>query len=159
MKTNLLSGALHSLYNQFGNSILKIFNFLIIHSHDRTSSITRVHTTTWDYFTKSLAGRFIRSPKLVKEEIITNINDLVQEFWTSSNGAVETSFFPMRAGCLLGILTKCFGSLEVCFDIISFSATAFDLADNNLSYRLGHRQTTTTPGIMIVTNLCYLTTK
>ena len=103
-----------------------IFSFLVIHSHDRTSSITRVHTTTWDYFTKRLALRFIDSPEVVKEEIMTNINDLVQEFWTSSNGAVGTSFFAMRSGCLFKILQECFNSLEndvmarVCFDVISF---------------------------------------
>ena len=117
MKTNLLSGALHSLYNQFGNSILKNFNFLIIHSHDRTSSITRVHTTTWNYFTDSLEDRFIESPKVVMEEIMTDINDLVQEFQTSSNGAIAASLFAMRR--LYEILLKCFRLFNVCFDIIS----------------------------------------
>ena len=87
MKTSLLYGALHSLCDQFGNSIFKIFSFLINQSHDRTSSITRVHTTIWGYFTKSLAHRFIDSPKVVKEEIMTDINDLMQELWTSNNGA------------------------------------------------------------------------
>ena len=121
MKTSLLYGALHSLYDQFGNSIFKIFSFLIIPSHDRTSSITRVHTTIWGYFTKSLAHRFIDSPKVVKEEIMTDINDLMQEFWTSHNGAggPGTSFFPMRSNCLLEILQRCLGSLlynvMVCF--------------------------------------------
>ena len=137
MKASLLYGVLDSLYNQFGNSILNIFSLLIIHSHDRTSSITRVHTRTWSYFTKSLADRFIHSPKELKEAIMTDINDLVQEFWTSSNGAVGTSFFAMRSSCLFGILQKCFESL-VCFDIISFFATAFDFSNNNL-------QTSTTP--------------
>ena len=118
MQTNLLHGAFQSLYNQFGNSIFKILSVLNIHSHDRTSSITRVHTTTWNYFTKSLSDRFIRSPEVVMEEIMTDINDLLQDFWTSSNGAVGTSFFAMRR--LLGILKKCFDSLEVCFDKISF---------------------------------------
>ena len=52
---------------------------------------------------------------------MTDINDLLQEFWTSSNGDVGTSFFAMRSGCLLGILQKCSDYfLEVCFDIISF---------------------------------------
>ena len=127
MKTSLLYGASHSFYNQFGNSIFKIFSFLIIHSHDSTSSITRVHTTTWDYFTESLPGCFIRSPKEVKEEIMTDIYNLVQEFkfWTSSTGAVETSFFAMRSSRLLGILQTCFDSLEInVIHIISFFATA-----------------------------------
>ena len=100
MKTSLLYGALRSLYNQFGNSIFNIFSLLIIHSHGRTSSITRVHTTTWDYFTECLASRFIRSPNVVKEEIMTDISDLVQEFWTSHIGAVETSFSAMRSSRL-----------------------------------------------------------
>ena len=52
---------------------------------------------------------------------MTDINDLVQEFWTSCNGAaIGTSFFAMRSSCLLGILQKCLDSLEVCFDTISF---------------------------------------
>ena len=130
MKTSLLYGALHSLYNQFGNSVFKIFSFLIIHSHDRASSITRVHTTTWNYFTECLADRFFRSPEEVKEEIMTDINDLVQEFRTSSNGAVGASFIAMRR--LLETLLGYFNFLNVCFDIISVFATAVDLADKNL---------------------------
>ena len=48
-----------------------IFSLLIIHNHDRMSSITcDLHTTTWVYFTEHLADRFIRSPKEVKEEIM-----------------------------------------------------------------------------------------
>ena len=79
------------------------------------SSVTRVlHTTTWDYFTRRLADRFIPSPKVVKEEIMRDINDLVQEFWTTSiDGAVKASFFAMRR--LLGILQRCLFFLEVCF--------------------------------------------
>ena len=94
------------------------------------SSITRVlHTTTWDYFSKSLADRFISSPEVVKEEIMAGINDLVQEFLTtSSEGAVGASFFAMRR--LLEILQECYGFL-VCFDNISVFATAVDLADKN----------------------------
>ena len=90
MKASLLYGALHLLYNRFGNSIVKVFSFLIIHSHhDRVSSIARVHASTWDYFaelffTECLTGRFKRSPEVVGAEIMTDINDLVQEFWTSS---------------------------------------------------------------------------
>ena len=124
IKTSLLYGALHSLYNQFGNSIFWIFRLLIIHSHDRTPSITRVHATTWEYFTVCLADRFRDSSKVVKEEIMTDINDLVQEFWTSRIGAVETSFIVMRSSRLLEILKKCLDYLEddveVCFDINFF---------------------------------------
>ena len=67
--------------------ILMIFSLSIIHNRDRMSSITRVlHTTTWDYFTHHLPDRFFRSPRVVKEAIMTDINDLVQEFRTSSDG-------------------------------------------------------------------------
>ena len=85
-------------------------------------SITRVlHTTTWVYFTERLPERFIRSPKVVKEAIMTDINDLVQEFWMpSSYRAVQigASFFAM---CRLHeILQGCFDFFEVCFDISLF---------------------------------------
>ena len=112
MKNSLIHGALQSLYNQFGNSIFKIFSFFFIHSHDRMPSTTRVHTTTWDYFSKSLSHRLIRSPELVKEEIATNINDLVREFWSSSNGAVGASLLAMRR--LFEILLRYFYFLNVC---------------------------------------------
>ena len=78
------------------------------------SSITRVHTTAWQYFSRSLAVRFIRSPKEVKEEIMRDINDLVQEFLTSSNGAVGASYVAMRR--LFAILRE---YLNVCL-IFSF---------------------------------------
>ena len=109
-----------------------IFSLLIIHKHDRMSSISRVlHAATWVYFTSRLPYRFSRSPKAVKEAIMTDINDLVQEFWrTSSDGVVGPSFFAMRR--LLKILQGCFDISEVCFDIISAFVTAVDLADKNL---------------------------
>ena len=98
------------------------------------SSINLVlHTTTWDYFTSEsrLPIRFSRSPKVVKEVIMTDINDLVQEFWRiSSDGAVEASFSAMHR--LFGILQECFDILDVCCDIISVFATAVDLTDKNL---------------------------
>ena len=81
------------------------------------SSITRIHATTWDYFTEYLKDRFIRSPKVVMEEIMTDINDLVRELQTSSNGAIAESLFAMRR--LYEILLKCFPLFNVCFDIIS----------------------------------------
>jgi hypothetical protein len=92
------------------------------------SSITRVlHTTTWGYFTSHLPGRFSRSPKVVKEVIMADINDLVQDFWrTSSNGADRASFFEMRR--LLEILQIV---SDVCFVIISvFASRRF--TDKNL---------------------------
>jgi hypothetical protein len=101
------------------------------------SSVTCVlRTITWDYFTSrhGLPDRFIRSPKEVKEAIITDVNDL-QEFWMTSSdgasdGAVGASFFAMRR--LFEILQKCFDKLGVCFDIIFVFAITVDLADNNL---------------------------
>ena len=83
------------------------------------SSTTRVlHTITWDYFTSRLPHRFSRSPNLVKEAIMTDINVLVQEFWrASSGGTVGESFFAMRR--LLEILREFFDILEVCFYIVS----------------------------------------
>ena len=100
-----------------------IFSILIILNHYRmSSSITRFsHTTTWDYFTESLEDCFIRSPKVVKEEIITDVSELVQEFrMTSNDGAVGESFkfFAMRR--LVEVLEQCFDSLEVRFGIICF---------------------------------------
>ena len=77
------------------------------------SSIIRVHTTTWSYFNDSLEDRFIESPKVVMEEIMTDINDLVQEFQTSSNGAIGASLFAMRR------LHEILLLFNVCFDIIS----------------------------------------
>jgi hypothetical protein len=82
------------------------------------SSNTRVlHTATWDYFILELPGRFIDSPKVVKEAIMTDINDLVQEFGrTSCDEAVGASFFAIRS--LFEILRRCYGYLKVCFDIL-----------------------------------------
>ena len=81
-------------------------------------SITRVlHPTTWDYFTSRLPDHFVRSSKEVIKAIMTNINDLVQEFWrTSSDGDAGASLFAMRR--LFQILQGCLNILEVCFDIL-----------------------------------------
>jgi hypothetical protein len=97
-----------------------IFSLLIIHYRDRISSITRVlHNRTWHYFTTHLPDLFIRSPKVVKEVIMTDINDLVQEFWRTSTDETDGfSIFAMRR--LFEILQKC---LKVCF-YISVFATA-----------------------------------
>ena len=98
------------------------------------SSITRprvvLHTTTWDYFTSHLPDRISHSPKEVKEAIMTDINNLVQEFWrTSSDGAIEASFFAMRR--LHEILEQC---LEVCFKYYYFRFVTADLADKIYRY-------------------------
>ena len=101
-----------------------ISSLLIILNRDRMSSIARVlHTITWSYFSvdSELACYFLQSPNVVKEEIMADINDLVQEFRMSSrNGTVVESFVAM---CRL------YEILKVCFDIIPFFATAIDLAD------------------------------
>ena len=95
-----------------------------IHSRGRKSPITRVlHAATWNYFTLRLSDHFLRSPKAVKEVIMTDINDLVQEFWRTSCDEAEASFFAMRR--LLNIL-------KVNVDIISVFATTIDLADKKL---------------------------
>jgi hypothetical protein len=97
-----------------------IFSLLNIHIHDRMSSITRVlHITTWDFFTSRLPDRFIHSPEVVKEAIMRDINDLVQEFWRSkSDGDIGASLFGMRR--LFEILQGCFNNLNVCFVTIQF---------------------------------------
>ena len=96
-----------------------IFSVLIIHKHNSKSSIARVlHTETWVYFSSCLPGLFCSSPKVVKEAIMMDINDLVHDFWrTSSDGVVEAYFFAMLR--LLEILQVCSDSLnfEVCFII------------------------------------------
>ena len=93
------------------------FSLLIIHNHDRMpgSSNTRVlHSATWDYLTSRLSDRFHYSPNVVKEAVMTDINDCVQECWrTSRDGADGVSVFAMRR--LLGILQECYS--RVCFDI------------------------------------------
>ena len=94
-------------------------NLLINHNHDRMSSITRVlHTATWDYFTSFLPYCFTHSPEAVKEAIMRDINDLVQELCRTSSD-IGGSFFSMRR--LLEILQQI---LEVCSDIIFVLATA-----------------------------------
>ena len=58
------------------------------------------------------------------EEIMTGINDLVQELQTSRIGAVETSSCAIRSSRLFKILRECHDYLEddvkVCFDIFFF---------------------------------------
>ena len=80
------------------------------------SSITRVHTTTWDYFSSHLSEGFSLSPKVMKEVIIAGIGNLVEEFRRISSD-VGASFLAMRR--LLDILQDI---LEVCFDNISIFA-------------------------------------
>ena len=85
-------------------------------------SINRVpHTATWDYITSRLPDRFIRSPKVVKEAIMTDINVLVQELWrTSSDGTIGPSSFAIRGP--FEILQWYFDNIRVLFDFISVLA-------------------------------------
>ena len=96
-----------------------IFSLLKIHNHDRMSSITRVlHNTTWNYLTSRLPVRFIGAQKVVMEAIMTDINNLVQDFWrTSSDGADEAHFVEMRR--LLEILQNI---SDVCFALSVFAS-------------------------------------
>ena len=63
---------------------------------------------------------------------MTDINDLVQDFWITSSD-VGAPFFAMPR--LLEKFQVCFIDLGVCFDIISVFATAIDLADKIYSGR------------------------
>jgi hypothetical protein len=107
-----------------------IFGLLIIHDYNRTSFITRVlHATTWDYFTSELHHRFFFSGKVVKEAIMADINDFVQEFSKISSD-IWASFFAMSH--LFEILERCFPVLNVCFDIISVLRLPSTQLINNL---------------------------
>ncbi|KAF8801464.1 hypothetical protein BYT27DRAFT_7147456 [Phlegmacium glaucopus] len=69
-------------------------------------STTRLpHSATWDYVTSHLPRRFIASPKQVRDAIMTNINELTQEFWKISNSGAVDVFFPAMF-CLMRILKK-----------------------------------------------------
>ena len=84
------------------------------------SSTTRVlHTPTWVYFTSHLPDRFSRSPQVVKEAIMTDINNLVQEFRRTSCD-VGDSLFAMRR--LFEILQECFG-ISVLFLFLRLPST------------------------------------
>ena len=63
---------------------------------------------------------------------MADINDLLQDFWSSSNGAVGVSLTAMCR--VFGILRKCFKFkfLKVCFNVIPVFVGCVDLADNNL---------------------------
>ena len=66
------------------------------------------------------------------EEIMTDISDLLQKFWTTSNGAVEASFFAMRSSCLLGILQICFDSL-VDDDMVNDDMVNDDMVNDDIT--------------------------
>ena len=118
-KIRSLYGVLHSLCNWFGLGGKRSYDLQPI-NHDRISSITRVlHTKIWDYFTSRLPHHFDRSPEEVKEAIMTDIDDLVQDFWrTSSDVDVGASFFAMRR--LFEILQMCLKVLDGGLDVMVF---------------------------------------
>ena len=74
------------------------------------SSIRVLHTATWNHFTSFILTYLRISPKAVEEAIMTDINDLVQEFRRISSD-VGASFFAMRH--LLKILQRGFDSVDV----------------------------------------------
>ena len=120
--------------------ILIIISLLIIHNHDRMTSIAHVlHTTTWDYFTFHLPDRFSRSPKVVKEAIMAEVNDLMRDFWApATDGDVGASIFAMRR--LHDILQQWFFvTSEVCFDVVSISANVVDDKNPQNSANLNSR--------------------
>ncbi|KAF8815804.1 hypothetical protein BYT27DRAFT_7155408 [Phlegmacium glaucopus] len=69
----------------------------------RIHSTRLPHSATWDYVKFHLPPRFIKSPKLVKDAIMTDIDELMQEFCKiSSSGAVDVFLTAML--CLMWIL-------------------------------------------------------
>jgi hypothetical protein len=110
-----------------------------IHNYNRVIPLTAQvrHNETWDYFASHLTDYFLDSPEGVKEVIMTDVNDLVQEFWKiSSGGTVTVSFSAMRH--LLEIL-------EVRFDIVFLLRLLLTKHDQHL-YR-HPRQTDSTHSI------------
>ncbi|KAF8816522.1 hypothetical protein BYT27DRAFT_7154559 [Phlegmacium glaucopus] len=67
----------------------------------RTHSTTRLpHSATWYYVQSHLPWHFIESPKRVRDAIMMDINELIQEFWKiSNNGAIGVFFTAML--CLM----------------------------------------------------------
>ena len=114
-----------------------VFSLLIIiHNHDRMSSITRVlHISTWKYFTLYLPSRFTGSPKAVKEAIMAVINALMQDFWRTSCDSRADGASILASHDLVGILEHI---LMVCYVII---ATAADLDDKDLQMQKDSAQT------------------
>jgi hypothetical protein len=108
------SGPFHVNLQEYDNQItLRSFALIIQLIRSWTIyPITRdLHFTTWVYFDSCLPDRFGRSPTVVKEAIMADINDLVQNFGrTSSDGADGESYLSMRR--LLEILQECFHILE-----------------------------------------------
>ena len=80
-----------------------------------------LHTENWVNFTSQLPRRFFCSSIVLMEVIVTDINDLVQDFWRtriSHDGNVGAPFCAMLH--LFEILQGCCDILKVCFDIFPF---------------------------------------
>ena len=102
-----------------------MYNLLIIHDHDRRSSIIPVlRAATWSFFASHLPSHFSYSPKLVKEAIMADINGLMQDSWKTSdcNEAGRKSYLAMWH--LLDVLQECLYIFDVRFNLISVFATA-----------------------------------
>ena len=80
---------------------------LDIQDRNRISSATRFpHRATWHYFKSYLPAHFMRCPKVVKDAITTDINDLMQQFWRiSTDEAVD--IFSLAMCRLREILQAC----------------------------------------------------
>jgi len=108
------SGPFHVNLREHKNQItLRSFALIIqwIRSWRINPTTSYPRNATWVYFTSCLPDRFYRSPTAVKEAIMTDINDLVQDFWrTSSHGTDGESFLAMRH--LFEILQECFHVFE-----------------------------------------------
>jgi len=133
------SGPFHIDLQEYENQVT-IRSFTLITQWIRSwgnSPINRVlHTTTWNYFTSHLPYRFGRSPKVVKEAIMTDINDLVRDFWNTSSTSdvvASSNFFAMRR--MLEILQQCFSSLEVSTNPSSLFSLAFS-AESDVDQRI-----------------------
>ena len=73
----------------------------LIRSYDRIPPNRIPHSETWAYFKKHLAGYLISPTTLVTDAIMTDLHDLVQEFWTISGGGVVTVDVSFTAMCCL----------------------------------------------------------
>ncbi|KAF8816495.1 hypothetical protein BYT27DRAFT_7182051 [Phlegmacium glaucopus] len=72
----------------------------------RIHSTTQLpHSATWGYVKFHLPRRFITSPRRVKDAIITDITELIQEFWKISDNELVDVFFTAML-CLGWILEE-----------------------------------------------------
>ena len=99
---------------------------LQIQKYDRIPSTKlRLHGKTWDHIKTYLPDDFIHCPEVVRDAIMMDIDNLLQEFWkTADIGAVDVRRFTLIR-LLLDIL-------RVCLNITYFYfTTIIDFAHNN----------------------------